>query len=257
MRKFLIALLALCGFAAIVAVAQARDNEYTVEASTTPRASGSSSNPRPVGINFNYTIDEVGADERPSPVKTYNIAFTGLRVNSNSFRGCTAAQINSGGGDRDCPNGSLIGTGLIIANIGPESDPSNLGSQCFIPIRVYNSRRNRAAIYLNTSLGRPAGTPSNLQPCPDQNAAIPANFVRFSRGVALRFNVPEVPFRQQLGSVEITVRRVQSRIRRLVRNGRGFFEAVGRCRSGIRDVTVTFLDEENVTSRASARARCS
>jgi hypothetical protein len=241
------------------AVAFARTNSYTVTGSTTPATKGSKKKPVPVGIKFNYSITEQGG-KRPIPVQKYSIAFGGLRVNSNAFPGCTAAKINADQTDDNCPKGSLIGTGTISAKAGGENNEDDQSINCTLNLFVYNSKKNKAAIYI---LGGPAGSvpPGGETDCPTTtNAALDANFVQKNGASALVFNVPLVPFRQQLGSIEVSVVNVQSTIKRLTKKVKGktvgFYEAFGGCKGGKRAVTVTFTDEENKNTPAQALAKC-
>ncbi len=258
MKKVVVlAVSALMLAVAAVAYAQERTNAYTVQGNVSPSNAGTSKKPVPVSVEFNYTVGEQ-SNLRPSPVQRYTIGFSGLRVNSNSFPGCTAARINQNQGVGRCPRGSRIGVGKINAVAGPESDRRNQGLKCPLNLEVYNSRRNKAAIYVVGGPDAPAGKKTAC--AVNTNAALDASFIRRGSTTSLQFNVPLTPFRQQLGTVEVSVVRVQSNIRRMTRrvNGRtvGFFEAIGGCRNRERAITVTFLNEDNKTSRAQDTTAC-
>jgi len=260
MKKVVVlAVSALVLAVAAVAYAQERTNAYTVRGNVSPSTAGTTKKPVPVSVEFNYTVGEQSQPPlRPSPVQRYTIGFSGLRVNSNSFPGCTAAQINRAESTRGCPSGSRIGTGKIDAVAGGESDRTNTSIKCPLNLEVYNSRRNKAAIYVVGGPDAPAGKKTA---CPTTtNAALDASFIRRGTTTSLQFNVPLVPFRQQLGTIEVAVIRVQSNIPRKTRrvNGRtvGFFEAIGGCRNRKRTITVTFLNEDGKTARAQDATAC-
>jgi len=81
MRKK-IAFLAATAFVLIVATAVAAQvNTYTLTASTSPKAKGSTKNPKPIGINFGFTVGEA-SNNRPAVVEKYTIKFGGTRVNT-------------------------------------------------------------------------------------------------------------------------------------------------------------------------------
>jgi hypothetical protein len=245
---------------AVVSTAQARENDPTItEFSTTSKKAGTSKKPVPTGLKFNYSIAEA-TGLRPIPVTKYSIRVGGMRVNTQPFARCTAAKINaaasSGVGNRDCPAGSIVGTGEIEAVIGNESDQASQGTFCFLTITIHNSGNNKAAIFLK---GDPSGAPGR-ECAVDPNQAIDASFVRSSAGTALNFNVPAEPFRSYLGTLEVSVKRVQSTIKRLTKRVRGktvgFFESVGGCVGGRRQIQVTMNDEEGKTNRISRNAAC-
>lgn len=258
MKKLAILVVALSF--AIVPTAQARENDPTVTGfSTTAKKAGTPKKPVPTGLMFNYSINEASG-LRPIPVTKYSIRVGGMRVNTQPFAKCTAAKINaaaSGGvGNRVCPAGSIVGTGEIEAVIGNESDQTSQGTFCFLTVTIHNSGNNKAAIFLK---GDPAGA-AGRECAVDPNQAIDASFVRTSAGTSLNFNVPEEPFRSYLGTLEVSVKRVESTIKKLTKRVRGktvgFFESVGGCVGGRRTVQVTMNDEEGKVNRVSRNATC-
>ncbi len=270
MRKFWVvgtaAMLALSLAAIVYAQAPERTNSYTVNATVTPTKKGSPKKPVPIGINFAYTVAEQSG-LRPSPVQRYSIRFKGVRANSNLFRGCTFKQINDNLGSQKCPPGALLGKGSILARAGDEEKRNEQAIVCPLNLEIWNSRNNKAAIYVVGGPDAPAGKTTT---CPTTtNAALDASFVRRGNEVALEFNVPLDPFRQQLGKtgdkndpdgIEVAVVEVKSNITRKTRRVRGkvrgFFEAVGGCSGGSRLVSVTFLNEDGKTGTAQDKARC-
>src|SRR3954447_24144326 len=110
---------------AAVAFAQ-QVNKYSVTAGVTPNAKGSKAKPVPVGVKFNYAIKEA-AGLKPAPVKTYKIAFTGLRTNGAFFATCTSSKITAAGNnDSACPAKAKVGTGSIDSYVYQTADPTGL-----------------------------------------------------------------------------------------------------------------------------------
>jgi hypothetical protein len=260
------AMLALALAAIAYAQQPERTNSYTVSGSVSPTKAGSTRNPVPIGINFAYTVSEQSG-LRPSPVSRYSIRFRGVRQNSNLFPGCTFRKINNDQGSHNCPGRALLGRGTIVAHAGSESNRSDQSIVCPLNLEVWNSRQNKAAIYVVGGPNAPAGKTTSCRV--NQNAALDANFVRRGNEVALEFNVPLVPFRQQLGTLnnkddpnalEVSVVSVEANIPRKTRRfrgkRRGFFEGVGGCRGGSRIISVTFLNEDGKTGTAQDKARC-
>jgi hypothetical protein len=250
MRKF--AVLAVAGLLlAIAAVAYAQaTNTYTVTGSTSPKAVGSSKKPVPVGVNFNYKVGEQN-NQRPNVIEKYSIRFGGLRVNGNSFPGCTAASINAAGNDDGCPEGSAVGSGDVLNNVGASNNQADKSIVCYLRLTVYNSRNNKAALWLQ-------GGPNEARPCPtDIGVAIDARFIRRGSATALEFTVPQ-SLKHPIANLDNAVVDVKSRIRRITRrvNGKrkGFFEAIGGCRNNRRSITVVFTPEAGKGPSATAQS---
>ena len=270
MKKFWVvtAVVALLGALAAVAYAQLpeRTNTYTVDGSVSPTKAGSKTKPVPVGINFKYTVAEQSG-LRPSPVQKYSIRFRGVRTNSGLFKGCKFSKINADQGSQNCPKGSLLGKGLITAKAGGESNRSDQSINCPLNLEVYNAGKSKASIYVVGGSQAPAGKTTT---CPTTtNAALDANWVRSGIDTRLEFQVPLVPFRQQLGTtgtkddpnaIEVAVVSVSSSIPRKTRlyrgKRRGFFEAIGGCSGGSRVIAVTFLNEDGKASTAQDKTAC-
>ncbi|MDQ4124312.1 MAG: hypothetical protein M3134_01760 [Actinomycetota bacterium] len=271
MRKLWVVTAAVTLLGALAAIAYAqqpeRTNSYTVNGSTSPSKAGSARKPVPIGINFSYTVAEQSG-LRPSPVQKYTIRFKGVRQNSNLFPGCDYTTINNNQGTSRCPSGGLLGRGTIVAKAGGESDRSQQTINCPLNLEVWNAaKNNKASIYVVGGPDAPAGKKTD---CPTTtNAALDANFKRVGNETQLEFNVPLVPFRQQLGSgtnkddpnaIEVAVTSVSSRIPRKTRRVRGkvrgFFEAVGGCTGGSRIIAVTFLNEDGKTASSEDKATC-
>jgi hypothetical protein len=231
-------------------------NTYTVDGSTSPTNAGTSKKPVPVSVKFGYTIGEQGG-QRPSPVKTYSIAFAGLRVNTSQFPKCSAATLDSKG-PKGCPSGSLMGTGFITNATGAKDNPSDKSIQCNAALSVYNSGSNKGVIYV---AGSPQSTDNRTKCAIELAAPIPARFIRASNGqsTSLQFTVPP-SLLHPLPTLDNAVTSVTSTIKRVTKtvSGRkvGFFESVGGCKSGKRAITVTFTPESGPTAKAQKLATC-
>lgn len=261
MRKLWVVFAAVTLLVAIAAVAYAqapeRTNAYTVTGSTSPAKAGSAKRPVPIGINFAYTVREQSG-MRPSPVEKYSIRFRGVRENSALFPGCRYTKINNDQGTQNCPRQALLGGGTLLAVAGGEDNRQDQSVRCPLNLEVWNGGRGKASIYVVGGPNAPAGKQTA---CPvDTNAALDANFVRRGNETVLEFNVPLTPFRQQLGTIEVSVIEVDSEIPRKTRRVRGkvrgFFEAVGGCTRGSRIIAVTFLNEDKKTATAQDKAPC-
>jgi hypothetical protein len=239
LRKLRILAIAVVGLMAFAAVAFAlQENTYTVSGSTNPTKSGTKKNPKPIALKFGYTVAEKSG-KRPALIKKYSIGFSGLQVNTNYFKGCTAAKIDASQSDTVCPKGSLMGTGNVENAAGSSSDETAKGVSCHLDLKLYNSRNNKAAIYLH---GAPNADPAKNCPL-SIDKAIDANFVRTAGGTALVFTVDETLLHPAPGFDNAVVN-VNSSIRRATvrKNGktRGWFESYGGCKNKKRAITVKF-----------------
>jgi len=235
---------------AAVAFAQ-QTNQYSVDASVTPNPKGSKAKPVPVGVKFNYSITEA-TGMQPAPVKSYKIAFTGLRVNGAFFPTCTAAKITAAGNsDTACPKKALVGTGTIDAYVYQTADPSGAGGfACPKKTDLWNAGKNKMVIFI---FGDPSqcGGVAALPP-------ISATFVNTSGGQALQFDVPPTILHAVAG-LSVAVHNVTSTVKKLTvkKKGktRGYFEAVG-CPGGKRTVVVTFTPEVGSPGTATKSQSC-
>jgi len=254
MRR-LAALAATIAVALVVcAVALAQQvNQYTVTAAgVTPNTKGSKAKPKTVGVKFNYAIKEASG-KKPAPVKTYKIAFTGLRTNGAFFPSCTASKISSAGNnDSGCPSKAKVGTGTIDSYVYQTADPSGAGGfPCPKKINLWNAGKNKMVIFI---YGDPAacGGVGALPP-------IDARFVNTSGGSqALQFTVPPTVL-HPIAGLSVAVNAVTSTVKRMTatKKGkkRGYFEAIG-CSGGKRTVTVTFTPETGAPGTASKSQSC-
>lgn len=241
---------------AAVAYAQTQTNTYTVSGSTSPTRAGTSKKPVNITVKFGYKVGEQSGN-RPSPVKKYSIKFAGLRVNTAGFPKCSASTLESKG-PKGCPSGSKVGTGFIKNATGAKDNPQDRSIECNAALSVYNSGNNKGVIYV-------AGSPNSTDPrtrCAIELAApIPARYVRSNSGrdTALEFNVPQTLL-HPLPTLDNAVTDVDSTISGKTRKYKGksisYYQSIGGCIRGKRNITVTFTPETGTPSRAQRLAPC-
>jgi hypothetical protein len=233
-----------------VAFAQSGENRYNVTGDVSPNGKGSKKKPKPVGVEFNYTVDGPDDNTEPAAVKRYRISFYGVRSNGRFFRSCPFSRISNAGTDEDCPRAAIVGTGVVENVVYPTGSPGAPrctgteppGTLCSFPcrkdLRVYNSGQGKATLYLY----------GPAEDCGGIGAPqfIDARYVKESGGgTALQFDVPP-NILHTVPSITLAVRRVQSEIaRRSVRRKgkrRGYYESVN-CRGKQRPITVSFTAE--------------
>ena len=146
MRKLSVVLVAIAGLG-LTAIALAVTNTYQVVASTSPTTAGSGSKPVPVSLTFSYLVGEE-TNQRPSPVKQYQIKIDGLRVNTKPFKTCTAHRINAAGSNASCPAAAVVGTGSVDSRLGPTNNPSSQSLHCYLALTLYNAPNNHATLFL-------------------------------------------------------------------------------------------------------------
>jgi hypothetical protein len=259
MRKVRIVALALgaCLIAAAVALAQAtQTNTYNVTGKVLPSKAGTKKHPKPVSVNFDYTVGEA-AGNRPSPVKQYDINFAGLRVNGGKFPKCTAATINAAGSDAPCSSKAAVGKGNVENISGPTNDPTNKSITCHLDLTVYNGGAGKAALFLKGGPNDPRGPAFS---CPIAvSQAIDANYIANSKGSSLRFTVQGALLHPAPG-LDNAVVKVASTIKKITRKVKGktvgYYESVGGCVSKKRNITVTFTSEAGQTAKAQTRLAC-
>ena len=255
MRKMVIALTAMLVLSlAAFAYAQATQvNTYEVEASTNPTRAGSSNSPVPISLNFNYTVGEQN-NNRPAVIKKYSIRFRGVRVNPTAAGTCSRSRLESRGPDA-CPDRSVVGTGFIENETGATNNPSDKSIECNAALYVVNHGNMRASIYVE---GDPNQTDARRRCAIQLASAIPAKFVNRSGGESsLDFTVPDSLTHPGSPAISNAVVRVESKIKRLIRRGRGFFESRGGCVGGKRRVRVLFTPESGSVATETTSARCS
>jgi hypothetical protein len=259
MRKVRIVGIAVCVclVAAAVAFAAGQTNTYTVTGKVLPTRAGTAKKPVPVSVNFDYTVGEQN-NLRPSPVKTYNILFDGLKVNGARFPKCTASSINSAGSNAGCSSKAAMGKGNVENITGPSNDNTNKALTCHLDLTVYNGGAGKAALYLKGGPNDPRGAAFS---CPIAvSQAIDANYIKSTKGTSLRFNVQGALLHPASG-LDNAVVQVKSTIRKATTRYKGktvgYYESIGGCKAKRRNITVTFVAEDGVTGKAQKRLACS
>src|SRR4051812_8851641 len=169
----------------ITAIAMAVTNTYQVSASTSPTTAGTTKKPVPISLTFKYLIGEE-TNQRPSPVKQYQIKIAGVRVNTKPFKTCSASRINAEGTNASCPAAAIVGTGSVDNRLGPTNDPSKQDLHCYLELTLYNAPNNHATLYLK---GRKAN-PAPKDCITDIDVGIDASYVRSGTSTTLSFTVP-------------------------------------------------------------------
>jgi hypothetical protein len=256
MRKKVLSLATVLAVAvAAIAYAQTQTNTYDVQANTSPKKAGTSKKAVPVGIEFNFQVGEAN-NLRPAVIEKYSIKFGGLRTNTNSFPGCTPAQLRA---DKDACDKAIVGSGFVKNNSGAVNNKSDRSVVCNLELTVYNSRNNRGMLLLEGGPGQPENRVCPIEFGP-ANGIIPTNYVRSRSGSALEFTVPE-NLRHPLATLDNSLYDSKTNIKRMTvrRKGKtkGYYESIGGCRNGRRSVTVTFTPEDGPAQRASTFAACS
>ena len=245
---------------AAVAIAQtAVTNTYDVDGGTNPAVKGSKKKPKPIGIDFDYTVGTTDG-RRPTPVKKYSIQFTGTQVNTKVAPTCSKATLDNEGPD-GCKAKSIVGTGYIENATGARDNPNDQSIVCNARLWVINQGDRKANIYVK---GSPEATDQREKCAIELAAPIPAQFVRRGNTTALEFEVPETLL-HPLPSLSNAVKRVQSTIKKVTKRvkiggarkkKRGYFEAIGGCQNGGRTITVVFTPEEGTPTTAQTKASC-
>lgn len=255
MRKFLLPV-ALIGALAAPSTAMAA-NEYTITASFSPTKSGTSKRPAIVSGAFGFSVRDT-AGGRPAALDKLTVDFTGLRMNTRQFAGCSAASITRASSDRGCSSRALVARGFAKNLAGDQANRQDRSIQCNLGVRLYNSGSGRAALFV---FGSPTATNVNERCAIEVATAIPVSIVRRASGDRLSFSIPS-NLKNPIGTIRnALVETKLTLLRKTVRkSGRtvGFFETVGGCRRGRRTVTARF-DNEGTDSdtRQSGFARCS
>jgi hypothetical protein len=235
---------------AAVAFAQ-QTNQYSVTGSVSPNVKGSKAKPVPVSVKFDYSVTEASG-LKPAPVKSYKIAFTGLRTNGALFPTCTVSKISgAGNSDSACPKKALVGTGTIDSFVYQTADPSGAGGfPCPKKTNLWNAGKDKMIIFI-------FGDPSQ---CGGVGALPPieAKFVNAGASQALVFDVPPTIL-HAIAGLSVAVNKVTSTVKKMTvkKKGkkRGYFEAVG-CPGGKRTVTVTFTPEVGSPATATKSQSC-
>ncbi len=247
MRKLAIlsAAIVACLATATVAIAQSTGS-YDVSASTSPDTKGSNKKPKAISVTFGVNFN--GTTRAPSS-EGFKVAIEGIKTNGARFAKCTAAQINAAQSDRGCSRAARVATGKVHNLAGNAADINDTSIVCDLNVTIYNSGRNRAAIYL---FGNP---PNCVIPV---SQALDARWVKAGSGQALQFSIPN-NLRHPVGGVDNSIIDIDATFPRKT-TGKGkkkvaYIEAVG-CKGGSRDIELTLSLEGGSQATSKSSARC-
>ncbi len=226
-------------------------NTYTVTGSVKGGKGATKKKPKPVSLQFDYTVGEQSG-LRPAPVNKYSIFFQGGQVNTSAFPGCDVAKLTDAGDTSVCPKKSIMGSGKIIAEVGQPTNTADKSLYCYLGLTLVNStKKNHFLLFLK-------GVQSDPDPkktCVTQIAEpIDAKFVKKSGGTALEFKVQ--PNLLHPAGLDNAVTQVTSKIKKVTTTKRGkkvgFFESF-QCKKNKTSINVTFTQEtdgSNTTSKS-------
>ena len=243
MRKVSLVVVAAAALLCFAAVALAQTNTYTVSGKIA--SGGSKKKPKPVGVDFGYTV---GTQEGTlaSPVKTYKIHLDGVKGNADFVKKkCAAATLNkmSTPDDSSCPSGSKVGSGSVDALVGSAGQPITGDTiKCHLDLNIYAGTKKSLTLFLK---GAPPTCITTV------NQAIDAKLTTDSKGGNLTFTVPPVLL-HPVQNLDVSVTKVTSNIKKLGKGTKGLFVSKG-C-SGTRNVEVTFTSESGQTGKQSNSA---
>lgn len=270
MRKFMIAAIAAVAVLAMSGVAYAVNQYGLPTASTSPKGKGSADKPFPTGVKFGYTVKD-SAGPRGAPVKTYKIAFQGLTNKyAKNFPTCsyadTAADAPLATIEAKCKK-AKVGTGRIESLVAPDSvtDPNTVSFYCNLQLTLYNLGTGIAIRLDADNTTQPTSQDGPIGCIVPTHRSINAKFKNVKIGgvpsASLNFDVFE-DLRHNAG-LTITVANVESNIPKKTTkvkiNGKsrtvGFYSSIG-CGKKNREIRVTFVDENGVTSNESKKVGC-
>jgi hypothetical protein len=244
LRKVSLVVAALAAMLSLTAVALAATNQYGVTGKIA--AGGTKKKPKPVGVQFNYTI-KTDDGTLSNPVKTYKIHFQGLKsapkyVAKGKY--CSAATINAASSDSGCSSKTHVGTGLVKAFVGAAGQAIDPGAKCDLKLDIYAGGPKSLALYLH---GEP---PACIAPI---SQAIDAKLSTDATGGALTFTVPPVLLHPVAG-LDSGITSVSSTIKKFGTGNKALFYSDGTGCKGSRQVEVTFTDETGTSAKTAASA---
>jgi hypothetical protein len=268
MRKLLITALTAAAVLAVGGVAMAA-NVYTVDGGSRPAGKGSKKKPKPVAINFDFTVADEDPTLRGTPIEKFAIGAEGLVTYPEAFPTCTFAQANRPGSPDPACRKARVGGGLVQNLTGPPNSPTTK-LYCNVDIDLYNisgaGRHGGLAIVVDGEEVTPPPSEEDRTGCIiDIHAAIRAVYVPVRIGGQpadeLRFTVPFNLLHPS--GLENTIRNTESAVRRLVARKRiggkrrkvGFYSSVG-CKGRTRLLQVTFTDEAGDAVKETDTGRC-
>lgn len=255
MKKLALAALAAVIAAALAATAFA-SNVNTITFTTSPTKSGTKKKPVPISGKFGFKVTDTEG-KRPAALDKLTVFYTGMRINTSRFPGCSAAKIEQAQSDAKCSSKALMATGYARNIAGNQADRNDKSLNCYLTVKLYNSGAGKAALFVK-------GSPDEADPdkrCVIQVAtAIPVSVVRKATGDQLSFAIP-ANLKNPVGTIRNALVETQLTLAKktVKKKGKryGYFETVGGCRKGRRTVTVRFDNEgTDQDTTQSGFARC-
>jgi hypothetical protein len=280
MRKRLIAAVtavAVLGLGVGVAFAE---NIYEVHIASTSKGKGSLAKPRPVKLNFGYTVGDT-ENLRPTVIKQYRIAPEGHITYPKAFPTCTFEQADRRPSiDPRCRK-AIVGGGLVRNHAGAATDRTqklvcnlkltliniSTGDRADRPTLRQVKREGGMAIRLDGEPPEPTDPINGVGCSLPVHKALAAPFydIRLNGmpSSELRFNVPRELTEPLLG-VNNAVIEARSVVKKRVARARvrgkmrrvGYYSKIGCRKTGI--TRVVFVDEQGnkFTARKRVPGRC-
>lgn len=281
MRKLSVAAIAAVAVLAFSGVAYAANLYGLPIASTAPKGAGSPTKPFATGVKFGYTVKDTNGP-RGAPVKTYKIAFQGLTSKyAKSLPKCKFSDVSP-----DAPLATIqskckkanVGSGRVESLVAtenvvpptvpptPNNNPNDVLAYCNLQLTLYNLgyglaiRLDADNTTLPTSQSGPFGCIVST------HRAIEAKFKNIKIGgvasSSLNFDVPD-DLRHNSG-LAITVANTESTVKKKTTKVKikgkqrtvGLYSSIGCGKGKKREIRVTFVDENNVSSNSSKKVGC-
>jgi len=235
-----------------VAYAQSAGNTYNVEAKTSSTKAGTKKKPTQIGIDFDFSVNGPNG-QRPGVVQSYAIFFGGVKSNYAKFAKCSVETLEREQSVDGCPKGSIVGDGFIENATGVKTDPADRSIQCNAQLWVVNSGGGKGAIFVK---GSPTSTDVKTKCAIPLAAPIPTTFKNSSKGTTLTFTVPQT-LKHPAPTLDNAVLNVDTKINSKKTKGKAFYESIGGCTGGKRDVSVTFTTEAGQKTVEKTTTKCS
>ncbi len=272
MRKLSIVAIAAVAVLAFAGVAYAANVYDLPTAVTKPKGVGSPLKPVPTGVQFGYTVkDELGP--RGAPVETYKIAFQGLTHKyAKKFPACkfadTAPDAPLAAIEAKCSK-AKVGSGRIESLVTTDAQATNPNSvlfYCNLELTLYNLGYGLAIRLDADNTTQPTSQDGPIGCIVPTHRAIEAKFKNIKIGgvpsSSLNFDVP-ADLRHNSG-LTITVGNTESTVDKKVTKVKigkkkrkvGLYSSIGCGKKKKREIRVTFVDENGVSSNKSKKVGC-
>ncbi|HEY6779742.1 MAG TPA: hypothetical protein VI111_02240 [Thermoleophilaceae bacterium] len=272
MRKLSIAAISAIAVLAFSGVAYAANLYGLPIASTAPKGVGSPTKPVPTGVKFGYTVKDTNGP-RGAPVKTYKIAFQGLTTKyAKNFPTCkfsdTAPDAPLATIDAKCKKAKL-GTGRIESLVTTDAlagDPTSVLFYCNLQLTLYNLGYGMAIRLDADNTPQPTSQDGPIGCIVNTHRAIEAKFKNVKIGgvasSSLNFDVPEDLRHNSglsitVGNTESTIKKKSTKVKiKGKKRAVGVYSSIGCGKGKKREVRVTFVDENGVSSNSSKKVGC-